>query len=85
MLGLFTRAATIAGIALLALYYLAAPPFVGLTYAMPTEGTYLIVNKVLIELIALVALLAFPTGRILGVDRLIAAQRQSGVLTAARA
>jgi thiosulfate dehydrogenase [quinone] large subunit len=85
MLGLFTRAATIAGIALLALYYLAAPPFVGLTYAMPTEGTYLIVNKVLIELIALVALLAFPTGRVLGIDRLIAAQRQSGVLTEARA
>lgn len=85
MLGAFTRVATIAGIALLALYYLAAPPFVGLTYGMPTEGTYLIVNKILIEMMALVVLLAFPTGRVLGIDRLIAAQRQSGRLTEAHA
>jgi thiosulfate dehydrogenase [quinone] large subunit len=85
MLGAFTRVATITGIVLLALYYLAVPPFVGLTYAMPTEGTYLIVNKVLIELVALVVLLAFPTGRVLGIDRLIAMKRQSGALTEAHA
>lgn len=70
LLGCFTRAATIAGIVLLALYYIAAPPFVGYVYSMPTEGSYLIVNKVLIELAALVVLLAFPTGRIIGLDRL---------------
>jgi thiosulfate dehydrogenase (quinone) large subunit len=68
MLGLFTRTATIAGIALLALYYLTAPPFPGLTYTMPAEGSYLIVNKVIIELAALVVLLAFPTGRTWGLD-----------------
>ena len=77
MLGGFTRAATIAGIVLLALYYLAAPPFIGLTYAMPSEGSYLIVNKVLIELAALVVLLAFPTGRVVGIDRIIAGWRRS--------
>jgi thiosulfate dehydrogenase [quinone] large subunit len=71
MLGAFTRLATLAGIALLALYYIAAPPFIGLTYAMPTEGSYLLVNKVLIELVALVVLLAFPTQRVVGIDRLI--------------
>ncbi len=70
LLGCFTRVATIAAIVLLALYYIAAPPFVGYVYSMPTEGSYLIVNKVLIELAALVVLLAFPTGRIVGLDRL---------------
>ncbi|NIQ97736.1 MAG: DoxX subfamily, partial [Desulfuromonadales bacterium] len=46
---------------LLFLYYIAAPPFVGYVYAMPAEGAYLIVNKVLIELAAMFVLLAFPT------------------------
>jgi thiosulfate dehydrogenase [quinone] large subunit len=69
MLGLLTQTATVAGIVLLALYYVAAPPFVGYAYGMPTEGSYLIVNKVLIELAALVVLLAHPTGRTFGLDR----------------
>lgn len=69
MLGLLTRMATIGGMALLALYYIAAPPFVGYTYGMPAEGSYLIVNKVLIELAALTVLLAHPTGQTFGLDR----------------
>jgi thiosulfate dehydrogenase [quinone] large subunit len=84
LFGAFTRVATIAGIALLAMYYLATPPFVGLTYAMPAEGSYLIVNKVLIELAALVVLLAFRTERMLGVDRLLL-MRRSDKLAAASA
>ena len=56
---------------MLALYYIAAPPFVGYVYSMPAEGSYLIVNKVLIELTALMVTLAFPTGRRVGLDRLI--------------
>ncbi len=75
MLGALTRVATVAGMALLVLYYIAAPPFVGYEYAMPAEGSYLIVNKIMIELAALVALLAFPTGKVFGVDRLIALWR----------
>jgi len=85
MLGALTRFATIAGIVLLALYYLAAPPLIGLSYAMPAEGSYLIVNKVLIELVALTVLLAFPTGHIVGLDRLIFRQRRSAKLAAAHA
>ena len=85
MLGALTRAATLAGIVLLALYYLAAPPFIGLSYAMPAEGSYLIVNKVLIEMVALLVLLAFPTGRVLGIDRLIAGKRRAQKLTEAHA
>ncbi len=71
MFGLFTRTATAAGMVLLFLYYVAAPPFVGYTYGMPTEGSYLVVNKVLIELVALAVALAFPTGRQFGLDRLM--------------
>jgi thiosulfate dehydrogenase [quinone] large subunit len=71
LLGLLTRTSTIAAIVLLALYYLAAPPLVGYEYAMPTEGSYLIVNKILVELAALVVMLAYPTGASWGVDRFL--------------
>ncbi len=71
LLGLLARPAAVAGIAALALYYLAAPPFPGLEYAMPAEGSYLVVNKVLVELAALVVVLAFPTSRRYGLDRLV--------------
>lgn len=70
ILGSFTRLATICGIVLLAFYYLSHPPFVGLKYAMPMEGNYLVVSKNLIELMALCVLLVFPTGTILGLDRI---------------
>ena len=69
--GLLTRYATLAGITLLALYYLCNPPFPAYVYSMPAEGSYLIVNKVLIELSALCVLLVFPTGHIVGLDRLL--------------
>ncbi len=69
--GLFTRVATISGITLLALYYIANPPFVGLDFGVPTEGSYLIVNKNLVELGALVVLLLFPTGKYVGFDKFI--------------
>lgn len=72
ILGLFTRAASIAGAVLLVFYYLSHPPLIGLTYALPNEGSYLIVNKTLIEAVALMALAAFPTGKQIGLDRLLA-------------
>jgi thiosulfate dehydrogenase [quinone] large subunit len=71
LFGLLARPAAIAGIVALALYYIAAPPFPGLEYAMPAEGAYLVVNKVLVELGALLVVLAFPTSRRFGLDRLI--------------
>ena len=69
--GLLTRAATIAGIVLLCLYYIANPPFLGYQYSMPTEGSYLIVNKTLIEAAALFVLAMFPTGNKIGLDLLL--------------
>jgi thiosulfate dehydrogenase [quinone] large subunit len=69
MLGVLTRTATVAGMVLLLLYYIVAPPFIGYATAMPAEGSYLWVNKVLVELAALLVLLAFPTGAEFGLDR----------------
>jgi thiosulfate dehydrogenase (quinone) large subunit len=71
ILGLFEKYAIIPGLFLLALYYLATPPFIGLQYNIPFEGSYLIVNKTLIEFSAMLVLFFFPTSRILGFDRLI--------------
>ena len=71
ILGLLTPIALSGGILLLSMYYLSHPPFVGLKYALPMEGSYLFVNKTLIELVALIVLLSFPTGKYIGIDRLI--------------
>lgn len=76
ILGLFTRIATVAGMLLLLLYYLSNPPFIGMSYSMPSEGSYLIVNKNLIELAALLVLWLFPTGRVLGLDSLLRQRKQ---------
>lgn len=71
ILGFMTRTATIAGIVLLSFYYLSHPPLVGTNYAMPTEGSYLWVNKTLIEIFVFATLLVFPTSNRIGLDRLV--------------
>ena len=71
ILGAFTRVALWSGIVLMGFYYLSHPPFIGLSYSMPMEGSYLIVNKVLIELMAMIVLLVFPTSQQIGLDRFI--------------
>jgi len=75
LLGVFTRTAAVAGVVALALYYLAVPPFPGLEYVMPAEGSYLIVNKILIELAALLVILGYPTAHRIGLDRLLFRKR----------
>ena len=69
-LGCLSRTATVAGMALIWLYYICNPPFTGLYYAIPSEGNYLIVDKNLIEMAALFVLLLFPTGHIIGLDHI---------------
>jgi thiosulfate dehydrogenase [quinone] large subunit len=71
ILGIFTRWALIGGIILLAFYYLSHPALIGVKYALPSEGSYLFVNKNLIEMVALAVLLVFPTSHIVGLDRYI--------------
>ena len=78
LVGTFTRTAAWFGIIVLALYYAAAPPFPGLEYAMPAEGSYLIVNKILIELAALLVIVVFPTAHRVGLDRLVYRKRYAG-------
>jgi len=77
VLGVLVRTASWAGFVLLVLYYLAAPPFPGLEYATPTEGSYLIVNKILVEAAAFLVILAFPTAHLFGLDVFLA-KRRSG-------
>jgi thiosulfate dehydrogenase [quinone] large subunit len=71
MLGLLSRWGSIAGACLLVLYYLFHPPLVGLEYSKPPEGSYLLVDKNLIEACALFVLAMFPTSHITGLDRFI--------------
>ncbi len=71
ILGLFTRVALWSGVALLALYFLSHPPFIGVEYAPASEGSYLFVNKTLIEMVAMIVLVYFPSGKHVGIDRLI--------------
>ena len=76
ILGVLTRVSVIGGMVLLGFYYLSHPPFLNLEYVLPSEGSYLIVNKTLIEMISLWVLWLFPTGRIMGIDRIIFGSRE---------
>lgn len=71
IVGLFTRIASIAGMVLLAFYYLSHPAIIGANFAMPAEGNYLWVNKNLIELLTLWVIALFPTWKIIGLDRFL--------------
>ena len=71
LLGLLSRYGSLAGMTFVCLYYLFAPPLLGLDYGRPGEGSYLIVNKNLIEACALWVLFCFPTSHIIGLDRFI--------------
>ncbi|HOW41445.1 MAG TPA: DoxX family membrane protein [Bacteroidales bacterium] len=75
ILGLFTRIASISGAALLLVYYLNNPPFIGLEYTLPSEGSYLVVSKTLIESMALIVLAVFPSGYFAGIDMLLAGRK----------
>jgi len=71
MVGLFEKIASLSGMILIGLYYLSHPPFIGLTYAAPGEGSYFIINKNIIEFFAIAVNLYFPNSRIVGLDRFI--------------
>jgi len=65
--GLFERRGAIVGMSLLFLYLLLNPPFVSNDFNVITEGHYLVINKNIVELFALLVLLLFPTGGQLGI------------------
>ena len=71
LLGVFSRQAALSGMVFISLYYFFAPPFLGLEYSRPGEGSYIIVNKNLIEACALFVLYHFPTSHLIGLDRIL--------------
>ena len=71
ILGCFTRLASASGLVVILLFYLCNPPFVGYFYSIPTEGSYLVVNKNLVEAAALAVVLVTGSGRAAGLDLLI--------------
>jgi thiosulfate dehydrogenase [quinone] large subunit len=76
MLGLFTQLGCLGAMAFLALFYLSQPPLTGLPMT-GAEGENLIVNKNLIELIAVIAVFSFRTGWMAGLDQLRLQRRRS--------
>jgi thiosulfate dehydrogenase [quinone] large subunit len=71
ILGCFTRLACAAGIFLILLYYACNPLLVGYYYSIPLEGSYLIVNKNLVEMAALLVIIATFSSRYVGIDRIL--------------
>ena len=70
MLGLFTRVSALGGAALLTMFYLAMPPWPG-AQELPSIEHNLFVNKVFVEMVALLAIAALPSGKWFGVDAII--------------
>lgn len=69
-LGFFTRLASLFGMILLLLYYLAIPPIAGKDWGLPAEGQYLFINKNVIEFFALLVIAYCPTEKLWGLDRM---------------
>src|ERR1043166_935113 len=67
LLGLFSRVGAVAALFFLSLFYLLYVPTLGVPQPN-AEGTYLIVNKTLIEAAAVLVLFFFDTGKIAGLD-----------------
>lgn len=72
MLGLCTPFAALGGVGLLCLYYFSNPPFPGYPESPMVEGHYLIVNKNMIEAIALLMIATSRVGRWAGLDAYLA-------------
>lgn len=64
ILGLLTRWASYAGMLMLVFYYLSHPPVLGVSYALPAEGNYFIIDKVAVEFFALGVVAMFPVANI---------------------
>lgn len=71
VVGLFSRLSCLGAACLLALFYFSNPPWPGFPPPAVTEGTYLYVNKNLIEMIACLMLATSPSGIWGGLDALV--------------
>jgi uncharacterized membrane protein YphA (DoxX/SURF4 family) len=77
MAGFFDRPAAIAGMMLVALFWLANPPLTRLDFGVPHEGNYMVVDKNIVEFFALFILALFPTGKFLGLGSFLKKNRHS--------
>jgi thiosulfate dehydrogenase (quinone) large subunit len=71
ILGIFTRLSAVSGALIVLLFYLANPPFVGYFSSTPMEGSYLLVNKNLVEMAACLVIATTYSGRYIGLDRIL--------------
>ncbi len=76
ILGLFERILAAAGILLLILFYLSYPP-IGDSTSMRVEGSYLLVDKNLVLIMALSVIYSINTSLITGIDRLLRSKKIS--------
>lgn len=70
IVGLFTRGAAILGAIMMLMFYLVIPPWPGVPQPPGPEHSF-IVNKNLIECLALLAIAALPTGSWFGIDGIV--------------
>jgi uncharacterized membrane protein YphA (DoxX/SURF4 family) len=69
ILGLFTRWASAGGALMILFYFIAYPPVPGYMISVPVEGSYLWVNKNLIEMLVLVVFMFLSSDYLYGLDR----------------
>jgi len=70
-LGAFYRLSSVGGMILLLMYTFSHPSFIGAEYMMPFEGSYLWIDKNMVEFAALGLLCVFRTSHIYGIDRML--------------
>jgi uncharacterized membrane protein YphA (DoxX/SURF4 family) len=71
LFGLFSRLACLGGSGLLLMFYAAMPALPGVPEPLKAEGHYYIINKNIIEMVALLALATTASGRWFGLDALV--------------
>ncbi len=76
-LGILTRVSAISGTILLALYYFVQPPFAGLMLLGNSEGSYIWVNKLLIEIVVLIMIALLPKKWFFSIDTLFVDLKES--------
>ena len=69
--GTFVKFATWCSIFMLLCYTLSHPSYVGSEYMMAMEGSYLWVDKNIIEIVALLVIWLLPTSKYIGLDRFL--------------
>ena len=79
ILGALVRSACMTGMALLLMYWLANPPLTGLGLTVPTEGSYVIVDKNIVEFFTLALLGVLQAGECFGLDTLILRHRTATI------